>query len=174
MEDYFEDMRDDRKAWYLTPQTSTEWTEATQRAVQQLVGRELTVGLDKAGRVTHLGVEGGSVRETLRERITRETDELEQAALLLAGQLTRRSEQLEALRKYPDDDPFEDGTVLRFAKRFPNSDQEYSYVAHRVNGLWYQTGRRSPQGMNWDQFVDFMGLGVDAVYDVATGDRVIG
>lgn len=111
-----------------------------------------------------LVIAGEPVAETLRERITRETAELEQACMLLAGQLARRAEQLEHLKRYPEDDPFEDGDVLSFVKTFPNSDQEYSYVAHRTQGLWYLTGRRSPQDISWSQLVDFMGLGVDVVW----------
>lgn len=99
--------------------------------------------------------------ESLRDQLVRERDELETALSVIAKKLTRRTEQISHLDRYPDVDPFEDGTILRFEKRFPNGEKTYSYVATRADGLWYLTGARSPQGTSWDEFVDFMGLGVD-------------
>jgi hypothetical protein len=112
---------------------------------------------------------GDKPRETLRERLVRERDELQEAVLLLSGQFTRRQRQLEHLDRYPDEDPFEDGTKLEFAKTFPTGDQEYVYLAIRAAGRWHLTGGRSPQNVTWSRFVDFMGLGVSEVF--ALGPR---
>ena len=119
-------------------------------------------------------IQGEAVSETMRERLTRETRELEVAIAALANQLAKRTEQLEHLKRFPEQDPFEDGTALQFDKSFPGTpDDKYSYLANRVDGLWYLTGARSPQAITWDQFVSWMGLGVDTVwqlnYQSATG-----
>src|SRR5688500_15870092 len=115
---------------------------------------------------------GRAVQETLRQRIKRETLELETAITVLAGQLTRRTEQLEHLNRFPLEDPSVDGTTLQFDRNFPaNQDKRYSYVADRVEGRWYVTGARAPQGVTWDTLVDWMGLGVDEVYRLNAGPR---
>lgn len=112
-------------------------------------------------------IDGIVTRETLRERFTREIAEADEAILALAGKRAERSRQLAHLKRFPDEDPFADGTTLIFQKGFPsNPDQKYSYSAVRADGLWYVTGSRSPQGYTWDQFVNWMGLGVDEVYRV--------
>lgn len=122
------------------------------RAAQSLI--ESTIG-ERAPR-----------RERLRDRLKRERDELEAALAAVAQRMARRDEQLAHLARFPDEDPFEDGVILHFEKTFPGSDRSYSYVTHRVNGLYYLTGARSPQGVVWVELVDFMGLGVDEVYRV--------
>lgn len=112
-------------------------------------------------------IDGATVKETLKQRLAREAKEAETAMLVLAGKLTRRQEQLKHLERFPDKDPFADGTTLIFQKSFPSTpDTKYSYSAVRANDLWYVTGDRSPQGMTWEQFVSWMGLGVDEVYRV--------
>jgi len=111
---------------------------------------------------------GGDAPKNLRERLRREKEELEIAVTQLTGKLAERTRQLEHLRRYPDDDPFADGAILRFEKKFPTGDTRYSYVAIRISGAWYLTGARSPQGIAWawDELVEFMGLGVDEVWQV--------
>lgn len=118
-------------------------------------------------------IDGEPVVETLRERLTREHAELEEALTVISGQLARRTKQLEHLKRFPEVDPFTDGTVLQFEKSFPNTpDNHYSYVAHRANGYWYLTGERSPQRITWEQLVSWMGLGVHTVYQLSvTGSR---
>lgn len=112
-------------------------------------------------------IDGVARSETLKQKLQREAKEAETAILALAGKLSRRQEQLKHLERYPDEDPFVDGTTLIFQKGFPsNPDTKYSYSAVRADGLWYITGARSPQGLNWDEFVSWMGLGVDEVFRV--------
>jgi hypothetical protein len=121
-------------------------------------------------------LDGEPVNETLRERLARETEELENAASLIMRQLAKRTAQLEHLKRFPADDPCVDGDILQFVKKFPTGEQEYSYVAHRADGLWYLTGGRSPQGLTWDAFVNWMGLGVSEVFRLRRGSpkKVIG
>ena len=113
-------------------------------------------------------VKSSESRESLREKLRREHDEAAEAVLILAGQVARRARQLEHLERYPADDPFRDGTKLEFEKRFPGSEQRYSYLALRAAGRWHITGARSPQNVTWFEFVDFMGLGVDEVFSIGT------
>lgn len=112
-----------------------------------------------------LVIEGQTVKETLRQRLERESRELEVAVTQLANQLAKRTAQLEHLKRFPLEDPFADGDTLQFEKSFPGTpDTKYSYVAHRVNDRWYVTGARSPQNLTWDEFVSWLGLGVDEVW----------
>lgn len=104
--------------------------------------------------------------EALRDRLVRERDSLEAGLAAVAVQLARRNEQIAHLDRYPAEDPFADATTLEFVKRFPNSDREYTYVARRIDGLWYLTGGRSPQAVDWPGLVEFMGLGVDQVFQL--------
>lgn len=116
----------------------------------------------------------GARGETLRDRLKREHRELSDAIGVLAGKLARREQQLAHLARYPDEDPCADGAVLRFTKKFPDGEHRYTYVATRVDGLWYLTGERSPQGVTWEKLVGFMGLGVDEVFHVNGAKRVRG
>lgn len=139
------------------------------RDVMELRLIELTGG--NSGRRQHrrresVVIDGVTVAETLRQRLTRESRELEQAVTALAHQLARRTEQLEHLARYPEVDTFENGDILHFDKTFPGSDYVYSYVAHKANDRWHLTGDRSPNDITWDELVSFMGLGVHEVYKI--------
>lgn len=114
------------------------------------------------------------IEETLRQRIDREVEELTLAVAELASQLSKRTKQLEQLKMFPEKDPFVDGDVITFHKKFPNGEKLFSYAAQRTDGLWYITGNRSPQGITWDKFVNWMGLGVSGIYNARTGEKVIG
>lgn len=159
----------------------TTWADLLNRAVQRDV-RALSVGeLTRVSadyphkRRPPTIVDGVEIKETLKERLKRETDELLAVASLIAEKLGRRAAQLEHLNRFPDEDPFKDGKVLKFEKSFPHSpDDKYPYVASKINGLWYTTGARSPQGVDWSAFVSWLGLGVDEMFCVKTGKKVIG
>jgi hypothetical protein len=116
-------------------------------------------------------IDGQLVRETLRERLRRESRELEEAVTALAAQLDRRTKQLAHLDRFPESDPFADGDVIAFERNFPHGDQRYSYAAQRADGLWYVTGAKSPNGVSWDKLVDWMGLGVEQVYKLSDKGR---
>lgn len=105
----------------------------------------------------------------LLERLEREAADLENSLASVSAQLAKRHAQIEELRRYPDEDPFADDTVLRFKKVFPGSDKQYPYIAHRTDGLWYVSGDRAPNGIEWLELVAFMGLGVTDVYKIAPG-----
>jgi hypothetical protein len=151
------------------PRTARQelWDVPGIRDITALSVGELLAMNRRHTRRTPVVIDGESVKETLRERLVRESRELETAVTALAGQLNRRTEQLEHLKRFPDEDPFDDGDVLSFDKKFPNGDQRYSYVAHRVDDLWYVTGKRSPQGIPWDALVDWMGLGVAEIFKLS-------
>lgn len=104
--------------------------------------------------------------ERLVDRLTRERDDMATAVAVLVNKIARRDEQITRLMRYPENDPCADGAILRFVKKFPKSEQSYAYVATRIDGLWYLTGKRSPQGITWSGLVEFMGLGVDEVWHV--------
>lgn len=126
------------------------------------------LGVTVTGRVVRSRPgDGPAEGETLRQRLTRERDDLEAAVAALAAKLARRTAQLEHLDRFPNVDPFADGDVLEFERTFPGSDQAYRYVALRAEGRWFLTGQRAPQNCSWDRFVAFMGLGVAAVYKIA-------
>lgn len=77
--------------------------------------------------------------------------------------------ELDRLSMFPDDDPFEDGDVLWFEKRFTRpeyrpSSKVYTYAAIRCEGLWYSTGPKAPKGYAWNDFVVFLGEGVEQVW----------
>lgn len=135
---------------------------------------ELTVGqlAQRSSDLPHrkrepITINGVIKKETLKERLKRELAECDEAILALAGKRADRRRQIEHLERFPDDDPFVDGTTLIFQKSFPsNPEQKYSYSAVRADGLWYVTGARSPQGFTWNQFVNWMGLGVDEIHRV--------
>jgi len=138
------------------------------RDVRSLTIGELVppTGARRMRGISNRGLEDDRPRESLRDRLRREHEELEQAIVMLAGQMVRRTNQLEHLERYPEQDPFPDGTRLEFTKRFPNSETEYSYLALRAGGRWHLTGARSPQNVTWDRLVNFMGLGVEEVWKI--------
>jgi|SRR5688572_158872 len=112
-----------------------------------------------------LVINGETIKETFRERLERESRELETAVTQLAGQLARRTEQLEHLNRFPVEDPFQNGDTIQFEKSFPNSPSTYySYAAHRAVDRWFVTGDRSPNNITWDELVSWMGLGVNTVW----------
>ena len=115
---------------------------------------------------------GKVVKETLRQKLTRELTELETAIVALATQRAHREAQLEKLKIFPNEDPFTDGTILMFEKNFPsNPDAKYTFSAVRAGGLWHVTGNRSPNEATWEHLVNWMGLGVDEVWKVDQNGR---
>lgn len=157
---------------YPLPAGDDEYAGATGLVrTRDVMGLRVNELLDLERRRAHtkrqpIMINGEAVKENLRQRLTREKAELEIALTQIAGQLTRRTEQVEHLNRYPNVDPCEDGAIITFEKKFPHGDTLYSYVAHKADGRWYVTGERSPQGVSWDDLVDFMGLGVEKVYQI--------
>lgn len=148
----------------ITQAKSVPTRDVNSLTVGQLAQRSSDLPHRKRELIT---IDGVVTKETLKQKLQREAKEAETAILSLAGKLSRRQEQLKHLERFPDEDPFVDGTTLIFQKSFPsNPDQKYSYSAVRADGLWYVTGARSPQGLTWDAFISWMGLGVDEIFRV--------
>lgn len=61
--------------------------------------------------------------------------------------------ELEKLEAYGEDD-YDDEAVLLFKYRFRNSDTVYSYVAFKIKGHWYLSGK-SGSRLSWDELVKF-------------------
>lgn len=156
---------------------STEWARnagvaRTRNVVDLRIGELLGAAARPHRRREPVVIDGQAVSETLRERLERESRELETAILALAGRLTRRTEQLERLKRFPEKDPFKNGDHIAFEKSFPGTpERSYSYGAHKVDDRWYITGARSPQGVTWDALLTWMGLGVEKVYKLTARGR---
>jgi hypothetical protein len=97
---------------------------------------------------------------TLKERKLLELTGLLAAAGQLEERITKVTLQVEALSRFPEEDPYEDGTTLEFTRDFPNGEKTYDYSARRANGVWYVTGTRSPNGVRWSEFINWLGLGL--------------
>lgn len=111
-------------------------------------------------------IEGVARAETLREKLERQREELAGAIAALTTQIAKREAQLRELDRYPVEDPYRDGDALEFRKKYPSSDERYLFHAVRVNGLWYTTGHRGPNGVPWAKFTEWLGLGVTDVYKI--------
>jgi ATP-dependent Lon protease len=63
-------------------------------------------------------------------------------------------EKLKLIRDYfGEDDSHRDETVVKFNKQFQADGPEYHYAAIRTQGMWYTTGKNSPKGLTWMEFV---------------------
>lgn len=96
----------------------------------------------------------------LKERKLEELNGLLVAADLLEKRITKVTNQIKILDGFPTEDPYDNGTVLSFKRNFPNGTKVYDYSATKANDVWYVTGDRSPNGVTWDNFVNWIGLGL--------------
>jgi hypothetical protein len=114
--------------------------------------------------------------KTLKERKGIELNGLLAAAELLTKQIEKVSTQIATLSRFPDEDPYVDGTQLRFKRNFPGGDQVYTYGAIRANDVWYTTGARGLNGVTWGALVNWLGLGlvgnIEVVYNPAEVEAV--
>ena len=64
------------------------------------------------------------------------------------------------------EDEFEDGTVLRFYKKFDRPSTLYTYVTVKTNELWYVSG--SKDALTWYSLLEFFEqdntLGPEAIF----------
>lgn len=97
---------------------------------------------------------------TLKERKLKELNGLLAAAQLLEERITKVTLQVETLTRFPEEDPYPDGVTLEFTRNFPNGKKTYDYAARRIQGLWYCTGTKSPQAATWNEFINWLGLGL--------------
>lgn len=127
-----------------------EHDERLQRAVQ----RHLDVG----GQLT-------SVQRFLAAKVTTHRTGLRDATRALA-----------ALDRIPAADPCADGDVITFRKRFDTTPKRpYTYVAVRVAGRWYVSGRPlAGRAVTWDRLVEFMVTGgvVRKIWKLEHGKRM--
>lgn len=64
-------------------------------------------------------------------------------------------DEVAKLKARPEE-PKDYGDVVRFAKQFTTNGKLYDYAAILAgDGRWYVTGGASPQGLTWDQLLDF-------------------
>lgn len=76
--------------------------------------------------------------------------------------------RLKLLSTWTDGDPFEDGTVLQFVRRFPGGPDKYTYVAIRTGGAWFLSkGRGKAEPIEWDDMLAEH-LAVAVTVEVAT------
>lgn len=70
------------------------------------------------------------------------------------------------LKKYPEEDPCNHGDVIMFNRRYPRSENYYTFVAIKVGQLYYTTGsgKKEPCVFSWSELVDWMGEYVDEVF----------
>lgn len=97
---------------------------------------------------------------TLKQRKAEELNGLLAAAEILERRISKVTSQLAVLNSFAEVDPYVNGVTLKFDRNFPNGDQVYSYRATKLNDKWYLTGARAPQGVTWDEFVSWLGLGL--------------
>lgn len=82
---------------------------------------------------------------------------------ILLRERERIERRLEQLDRYPADDPYEDGVVLRWKWRLPavnvpnTPGRTYTYAAVRANKRYYTTAADDPRGgRSWAQFVQWL------------------
>lgn len=78
------------------------------------------------------------------------------------------AEQAKREKFGPDD--FADETVLYFTKVFNDGSMRYTYVAFKIAGAWYLSGREGAR-WTWNQLVDFM-LDSDQLWMVSEWERI--
>jgi hypothetical protein len=75
---------------------------------------------------------------------------------MLARRIRQIEQELAALDQFPDQDPHEDGTILRVVTSETAATHAYTYIATRINGLWYTTGRTGPYKASWAKLVEWL------------------
>lgn len=87
----------------------------------------------------------------------------------IRAELEAVSEAMANLERFPTEDPYENGAVLRFDKSWDGGVNVYSYVFIKCGSWWYSSGPRRPDPMNWNLLVSFMSSGViGGIWEVAT------
>jgi hypothetical protein len=85
------------------------------------------------------------------------------------------AERLAWLESMPQDDEFEDGSVITFKKQFHDgvNARLYTYAAVKYDGVWSTTGPRSPKGIHWEDLLTFITSGVEEVWFATEWERII-
>jgi hypothetical protein len=97
------------------------------------------------------------------------------AAMAMAAAAGEALARYQALEDKYGKEPAE-GSVLKFTKVWSDNGGEpsdpgyqsksYSYAARRVGNLWYATGARGPNGVDWESFMHWMDSGHRPVEDL--------
>lgn len=103
--------------------------------------------------------------KSTRTRLRSEQHNLETTMTIVTSRLASVVDALAFLDRYPEADPFKDGDILRFDRRYSGDDGvPWPYVAARIIGTWFISGME--RGITWDELVEFMGFDVDDVVHV--------
>jgi hypothetical protein len=101
--------------------------------------------------------------EALQRRVQVDYDEsietirAERAAVKLKADLEDKRVKVTALEdrlRYTGD-----GTIIKFEKKFANSDKVYKYAALNTNGRWYTTGQTNAGGFLQEDFILWLASG---------------
>ena len=82
-------------------------------------------------------------------------DELAQERIEQALKLKEQAAEERAVVERFGDDDWEDGAVLAFEHQFNRSGLAYNYLAYKIKGMWYVSGRIGSK-LSWSQLVEFM------------------
>lgn len=80
---------------------------------------------------------------------------IEDRKAALRAEIERKSRELEKLNALPDFEELADGTVAALFVTLGRS-RPYTYVAYRARGLWYLTGKTSPNGVSSDALAEWL------------------
>jgi hypothetical protein len=113
---------------------------------------------------------------SLRDRFARELEEL--STVSTSRQMTLLS-RLRAFEAFPEQDYFEDKTVLVFEKKFTAGSHAFTYAAIKMQDHWYLSGSHDGRGggrFTWETLVEWLaGVGepVTQVFQATTFEVVI-
>lgn len=80
---------------------------------------------------------------------------LEDRKAELRRDIERKARYLETLEAMPDFDMLADGTVLGLVVTFGPS-RGYPMVAYKVDGFWFVTGKKGPNGIKSDELAEWL------------------
>lgn len=116
-------------------------------------------GMSLAHRI-HQATKQNSIQE---DSVTKKDDLLARERATRAS-LERLQDKIAKLERFPDEDPFQDGDVISFTKRFGDGKVQYLYAGVRVKGQYYLTSSSTYEGdyrLGWNQLIEFMTNGGD-------------
>jgi hypothetical protein len=78
----------------------------------------------------------------------------------LERQIRQAQTELAKLDQFPEQDPHQDGVILRVTVRHDidagQTPAYFIYIAAKFNSLWYTTGRTGPHKADWSRFVGWL------------------
>jgi hypothetical protein len=73
-------------------------------------------------------------------------------------QAAQLADRIALAEQIPQEDPYQDGTVIRFKRRFVDAKKWYTYCGIRLDGVWWLSGR-TPGAHRWESFVGWFAEG---------------